>query len=180
MSAIAECERQVLFSSAIWYRTSHSKCSVRGLYDISSKSFFVFVSFFHAFISERYFCRWASNSLLAVLRAKGVEPRLPRKAVVQNYELRIGKRAMLCPQSSAKAFGMVYALTDAEIDSLYGEPGLEMYRPESVIATFEDGSSTVLTTYNLQDTTGTDEPNLEYAANLRVVLERLGFPAPSL
>jgi hypothetical protein len=116
----------------------------------------------------------------SVLRAKGVEPRLPRKAVVQNYELRIGKRAMLCPQSSAKAFGMVYALTDAEIDSLYGEPGLEMYRPESVIATFEDGSSTVLTTYNLQDTTGTDEPNLEYATKLRVVLERLGFPAPSL
>jgi hypothetical protein len=87
---------------------------------------------------------------------------------------------MLCPQPSEKTFGVVYALTEFEIALLYGEPGLEMYRPESVIATFEDGSSTVLTTYNLQDTTGTDEPNLEYAANLRVVLERLGFPAPSL
>jgi Gamma-glutamyl cyclotransferase, AIG2-like len=116
----------------------------------------------------------------SVLRAKGVEPRLPRRAVVRNYELMIGQRAMLCPQPSAKAFGMVYALTDAEIDSLYGEPGLEMYRPESVDASFEDGSSSVVTTYNLPDTTGTDEPNLEYAAKLRVVLERLGFPPPSL
>ena len=111
----------------------------------------------------------------SVLRAKGVEPRLPRRAVVRNYQLGIGQRAMLCPQPSAKAFGMVYALNDAEIDSLYGEPGLEMYRPESVVATFEDGSSSVVTTYNLPDTV-TDEPNLEYAAKLRVVLERLGFP----
>ena len=112
-----------------------------------------------------------------ILRAKGVEPRLPRRAVVRDYQLRIGQRAMLCPRQSAEAFGMVYALTERELDSLYGEPGLEMYRPESVVATFEDGSSSEVTTFNLQDTTGTDEPNLEYAARLRAVLERLGFPA---
>lgn len=116
----------------------------------------------------------------SVLRAKGVEPRLPRRAVVRDHQLRIGRRAMLCPQPSAEAYGMVYALTDVEIDSLYGEPGLEMYRPESVVATLEDGSSSVVTTYNLPDTTGTDEPNLEYVAKLRVVLEHLGFPTTSL
>jgi hypothetical protein len=116
----------------------------------------------------------------SVLRAKGVEPRLGRKAVVRDYQLRIGQRAMLCPQPGSQAFGMVYALTDTEIDSLYGEPGLEMYRSESVVATFEDGSSGVVTTFNLQDTTGTEEPNLEYAAKLRAVLERLGFPVTDL
>lgn len=116
----------------------------------------------------------------SLLRAKGVEPRLPRKAVVPNYQLRIGQRAMLCEQPSAKAFGVVYALTDVEIDLLYDAPGLEMYRPEAVVATFEDGSSNTVTTYNLQDTTGTDEPNLEYAEKLRVVFERLGFPTDSL
>ena len=112
----------------------------------------------------------------SVLRAKGVEPRAARKAVVRDYELRIAQRAMLVPQPGSQAFGMVYALTDAELDSLYGEPGLEMYRPESVIATFEDGSSAEVTTFNLSDTTETGEPNLEYAAKLRAVLERLGFP----
>lgn len=116
----------------------------------------------------------------SLLRAKGVEPRLPRKAVVRNYQLRIGQRAMLCQQPSAKAFGVVYTLTDVEIDLLYDAPGLEMYRPEAVIATFEDGSSNTVTTYNLQDTTGTEEPNLEYAEKLRVVFERLGFPTDSL
>ena len=116
----------------------------------------------------------------SVLRANGVEPRSPRRAVVRDYQLRIGQRAMLCSQPFKKAFGVVYTLTDVEIGLLYGGPGLEAYRPESVVATFEDGSSSVVTTYNLPDTTGTDEPNLEYAAKLRVVLERLGFPAPSL
>lgn len=117
----------------------------------------------------------------SVLRAKGVEPRSPRRAVVGDYELRIGQRAMLSPRPSSQAFGMVYALTDSEIDSLYGEPGLDLYRPESVVATFEDGSSGVVTTFNLpQDTTGADEPNFEYAAKLRAVLERLGFPVTDL
>jgi Gamma-glutamyl cyclotransferase, AIG2-like len=116
----------------------------------------------------------------SVLRAKGVEPRLARRAVVHDYQLRIGQRARLCSQPASQAFGMVYALTESEIDSLYSEPGLEMYRPESIVATFEDGSSSVVTTFNLQDTTETDEPNLEYAAKLRAVLERLGFPVTYL
>jgi len=112
----------------------------------------------------------------SVLRAKGVEPRTPRRAVVSDYQLRIGQRAMLRGQPSSQAFGMVYALSDSEIDSLYSQPGLEMYHPEFVVATFEDGSSSEVTMFNLSDETETDEPNLEYAAKLRLVLDRLGFP----
>ena len=113
----------------------------------------------------------------SILRAKGVEARVPRKAVVRDYQLKIGQRAMLSPQPSAQAYGLVYALNDSEIHSLYGEPGLEMYQPEFVVVTFEDGSSSEVTTFNLPDDTDTGEPNLEYAAKLRLVLERLGFPA---
>ena len=112
----------------------------------------------------------------SVLRAKGVEPRAARKAVVRDYQLKIGQRAMLSPQQSSQAYGMVYALNDREIDSLYNEPGLEIYHPEVVVATFEDGSSSEVTTFNLPDDSDTSEPNLEYAAKLRLVLERLGFP----
>src|SRR6185369_11174462 len=82
----------------------------------------------------------------SVLRAKGVEPRAARKAVVRDYQLKIGQRAMLSPQQSSQAYGMVYALNDREIDSLYNEPGLEIYHPEVVVATFEDGSSSEVTT----------------------------------
>lgn len=111
-----------------------------------------------------------------VLRQKGVEPRASRKAVVHGYRLKIGKRAMLVPQSSSQAFGMVYALTESETNSLYAEPGLDMYRPMTVIATFADGSADPVTTFNLQETFADEEPNLEYAAKLRAVLEGLGFP----
>ena len=111
-----------------------------------------------------------------VLRAKGVEPRRARRVVVRDYVLKIGQRAMLCRQPSAEAYGIVYALTESEIDSLYKEPGLQMYHPQIVVVTFEDGSSSEVTTFNLQDTVGTEEPNVEYAAKLRLVLERLGFP----
>jgi len=114
----------------------------------------------------------------SVLRAKGVEPRAARRAVVRDWQLKIGQRAMLVRQSSAQAYGMVYTLTDDEIDSLYNEPGLEMYHPEVVVATFDDGSSSKVTTFNLDDAADREEPNLEYAAKLRLVLERLGFPAP--
>ncbi len=113
----------------------------------------------------------------SVLRAKGVEPRSPRKAVVRDYQLRIGQRAWLCRRPSSQAFGMVYSLTDSEIDSLYSEPGLEMYHPEFVVATYEDGSSSKVKTFNLSAATETDETNSEYAEKLRLVLDRLGFPA---
>ena len=112
-----------------------------------------------------------------VLRAKSIEPRAGRRAVVRDYQLKIGQRAMLVRQTSSQAYGMVYALSESEIDSLYSEPGLEMYHPEVVVATFEDGSSNEVTTFNLDDTSNREEPNLEYAAKLRLVLERLGFPA---
>jgi Gamma-glutamyl cyclotransferase, AIG2-like len=111
-----------------------------------------------------------------VLRDNGVQPRSSRRAVVHGYQLRIGKRAMLVQQPSSKAFGMVYALTEREINSLYAAPGLEMYRRETVVATFENGSRSALTTFNLQETTAGEESNTEYITKLRSVLERLGFP----
>jgi hypothetical protein len=112
-----------------------------------------------------------------LLRAKGVEPRKPRRAVVRDYQLKIGQRAMLVRQPSAQAYGMVYALSESEIKSLYSEAGLEMYHPEVVVVTFEDGSASEVTTFNLSRESATEEPNLAYAAKLRLVLERLGFPA---
>jgi len=72
---------------------------------------------------------------------------------------------------------MVYVLSEGEIESLYSEAGLELYHPELVVATFEDGSASEVITFNLSGETGMDELNFEYAAKLRLVLERLGFPA---
>ena len=123
------------------------------------------VFFYGLFLDER------------ILRNKGVHPRAPRKAVVPGYRLRVGRRAMLLRQFAAQAFGMVFALTDREIESLYAEPGLERYRPESVLASFEDGTFGEVTMFNLRGTSTAAEPDCEYAAKLRAVLQQLGFPA---
>ena len=111
-----------------------------------------------------------------ILRGKGVIPLRARKAVVPGYRLLIGRRALLVPQFGAQAFGMVFALTDREIELLYAEPGLEMYRPESIIALFENGTFDAVITFNLDEADAATDVNRDYAAKLRVVLERLGLP----
>jgi hypothetical protein len=111
-----------------------------------------------------------------VLQEKGIHPRASRRAVVHGHQLKIGQRAMLLAQSSSQAFGMVHTLNEREISSLYDAPGLQVYRPETVVATFEDGSTSTVTTFNLPETFVDEEPNVEYAAKLRSVLELFGFP----
>ena len=113
----------------------------------------------------------------ALLRGKGLNPQHPRKATVKDYKLSIGKRAMLVPQPGALSYGMVFTMDDRELEALYAESGLELYRPESVRASFEDGTSAVVTTYNLERSSVAEERDAAYAAKLGAVLERLGFPA---
>ncbi len=53
-----------------------------------------------------------------VLRESQVEAASPRRAYVDGYALRIGRRATLLPSSGARAYGMVFALTHDELDRL--------------------------------------------------------------
>jgi len=113
----------------------------------------------------------------AVLHEQGIEPELPRHAYVDDYELRIGKRATLVPKRGARAYGMVIALTHHELDLLYNAPGLQEYRPEPVVAHTLAGETLPALCYNLRLTPEGDEANAEYAQQLREVLGRLGFPS---
>ena len=113
---------------------------------------------------------------LEVLRASGVSPLDPRAAHVDDFALRIGQRATLLPSAGARAYGMLYALTHPELERLYTAPGLEGYRPEAVLAQPRHGPPTAALCYNLPEPPRPDERNPDYAARLRLVLERLGFP----
>jgi hypothetical protein len=115
-----------------------------------------------------------------VLRDKGVDPRNPRRAVVPGYRTRVGARATLVPRFGAQAFGMVFGVTHAELDRLYSGAGLDMYRAESVLAFFEDGTCAPVATFNLREPPAAGEGNEAYATKLRGVLERLGLPADQL
>jgi len=112
-----------------------------------------------------------------VLHQAGASPSTPRRAHVTDLALRIGQRATLVPSPGARAYGMVIALTHAELDRLYGAPGLEDYRPEAVLAHPFEGETVPALCYNLVRAPEPDERSPEYAARLRSVLEDLGFPA---
>jgi hypothetical protein len=72
---------------------------------------------------------------------------------------------------------MLISLTHAELDRLYGAPGLEVYRPEAVVAHPFAGEAVPALCYNLVQAPEPHERNPEYAKRLQSVLEKLGFPA---
>ena len=112
----------------------------------------------------------------AVLHESRVAPANPRRAYVDDYALRIGRRATLVPSPGARAYGMLFALTHDELDTLYTAPGLEQYRPEAVLAHSMDGEPFPALCYNLREVPGPHEATPDYAARLRAVLDKLGFP----
>ena len=113
---------------------------------------------------------------LEILREGGVAPINPRRAYVDDFALRIGQRATLVPSAGARAYGMLFALTHAELDRLYAAAGLEQYRPEAVLAHPLEGTPTPALCYNLRETPRPDERNPDYAARLQRALNKLDFP----
>jgi Gamma-glutamyl cyclotransferase, AIG2-like len=111
-----------------------------------------------------------------VLRESGVAPVDPRRAYVDGFALRLGRRATLLPLAGARAYGVIYALTHAELERLYTAPGLEQYRPEAVLAQSLEGTPAPALCYNLREAPPPHERNPEYAARLRRALARHGFP----
>jgi len=112
-----------------------------------------------------------------ILRGAGVEPIKPRRAYVEEFALRIGQRATLIPSPGARAYGMLFALKHSELDRLYAAPGLEQYRPESILAQPLEGTPTQALCYILRQAPRPHERNPEYAAQLQRVLSSLEFPA---
>jgi hypothetical protein len=111
-----------------------------------------------------------------VLRKAGAKPSDFRRAYVADFALRIGQRATLVRSPGARAYGMLIALTHAELDRLYTAPGLEIYRPEAVVAHTFDGRDVPALCYNLVQAPEPHERNPDYASRLQGVLENLGFP----
>ncbi|MGH7348180.1 MAG: gamma-glutamylcyclotransferase family protein [Candidatus Rokuibacteriota bacterium] len=113
---------------------------------------------------------------LEILREAGVAPGNPRRAFVEDFALRIGQRATLLPSPGARAYGMLYALTHAELERLYTAPGLEQYRPEAVLARALGGTPTPALCYNLREAPRPQDRNPDYAERLRRALTKLDFP----
>jgi hypothetical protein len=111
------------------------------------------------------------------LRAKGFNPRNARPARVAGMGLRIGARATLVADAQVTAHGILMQLTHDEIDRLYSEPSVTMYRAEAVLAEFADGSHVAALCFNLPKPPRPEETNPDYAARLREVARRSNLPS---
>ena len=112
-----------------------------------------------------------------LLRGKGFAPTNERVALVQGFALRIGQRATLVPSANRVTYGVVMALSHDDIEALYSETSVRVYRPEAVLAQCSDGTLAPALCFNLPLPPGPNEHDTEYAARLRALANRLGFPA---
>ena len=73
--------------------------------------------------------------------------------------------------------GMLMALTHHDIAQLYAASGLQHYLPEAVLAHTMESQAVPALCYNLAEPPSASERNPAYAAQLKAVLQGLGFPA---
>src|SRR5882762_4758576 len=85
----------------------------------------------------------------ALLREKGVKPLSRRIASVENFCLVIGARATMVPCANGSVHGVLFSLTHSEVDELYSEDSVSVYRPEAVSAQLADGSIIPALCFNL-------------------------------
>ena len=112
----------------------------------------------------------------ALLREKGLNPLNRRTASVEDFSLVIGARATLVPRAGSTVYGVLFSLTHAEVDALYADASVSVYRPEPVLAQLTGGGVTPALCFNLPEPPSADERNPEYASKLREVAARAGLP----
>lgn len=71
--------------------------------------------------------------------------------------------------------GVIFSLTHAEIDSLYAESSVSVYRPEAVIARVGNGEEIPALCFNLPTPPAATERNPQYAAKLKELAGRIGL-----
>jgi len=112
----------------------------------------------------------------ALLREKGVHPLNRRIASVEDFCLVIGARATLVSCENETVHGVLFTLIQSELDELYSEASVSIYRPETVSARLADGSIIPAVCFNLPAPPSIAERNQEYASQLRDLAERIGLP----
>src|SRR5437773_2684716 len=100
-----------------------------------------------------------------------------RCSLLSGLPLCIGQRATLVPDPDARVYGVLVDLSHDEIERLYAEPSVRMYRPEAVIAELADGARVPALCVNLSPPPRLDEVNKDYAQRLRHLALRVGLPA---
>jgi Gamma-glutamyl cyclotransferase, AIG2-like len=112
----------------------------------------------------------------ALLRGKGVDPQPGSLGVVRDWALRIGQRATMVPRPGSEVHGVLMSLTLRELEELYADPSVRIYRPVAVQVALAGERHLPALAYVLPDPPAPHEHNTEYASKLRTLGDRLGLP----
>ncbi|HKR00722.1 MAG TPA: gamma-glutamylcyclotransferase family protein [Pyrinomonadaceae bacterium] len=112
----------------------------------------------------------------ALLRERGMNPLNRRLASVKDFSLVIGSRATLVPCPGRTVHGVLFSLAHSEVDALYADASVSVYRPEAVSAQLADGNIVPALCFNLPTPPSPAERNPQYASRLRELAERIGLP----
>ena len=110
-----------------------------------------------------------------LLREKGIDPKKPRKALIMDYELRIGERATLIPSAGETSYGILMRVSEGDLEKLYSESSVSDYVAEKVKVVIEENESIEASCYNLPKHLVSGE-NKQYAYTLLDLVKSLGFP----
>jgi len=113
-----------------------------------------------------------------ILKSKGIVVRNQRKASISNYALRLANLATLLRKENSTAYGMVYAMTQKELHSLYEGSGLNEYVTEALLCTLDDGSKVAVLCKNLVEVPKEDESNDVYFLKLKKCMETYDLVVP--
>lgn len=112
----------------------------------------------------------------ALLREKGFDPHNRRLASVEDFSLMIGARATLVADRGRTVHGVLFSVTHQEVEALYSDSSVSVYRPEAVLARVADGSVVSALCFNLPTAPSLEDCNSEYVTKLRQLAERIGLP----
>ena len=111
-----------------------------------------------------------------LLEEKGCAAINDRLASVDGFSLRIGKRATLIPSANNSVYGIIMSLSHNDIDKLYSEESVSMYRSEAVLVKLSDGTIVPALCFNLPVPPAPGEHNPDYVVKLKKLAGKLKLP----
>lgn len=117
-----------------------------------------------------------------VLVSKGVVPRDPRVAFVDDHVVRLGAKAMLLRSHGGRAYGMLFRLTHPEMDALYADA--HDYRSEAFSVRVVDPAASarpaasISMVHRAPPIDSAQDP--DYAVRWTSIVQRLGIPVDAV
>ena len=112
-----------------------------------------------------------------LLQSMGLRPRVVGAARLDDYQLRICRRATLVPARGKSSYGFLHELEPGEAEALYSRPEVRGYVPQAVKVTLLANAAVHDADCYVLESEETDAaPDADYATRLAALVARLGLP----